>query len=424
MAHSELLVTIVAALVAAFIGGLIAVRLRLSPIVGYLLAGVAIGPFTPGGNADAAIASELAEVGVILLMFGVGIHFSLRDLLNVRAIALPGAIVQITVATALGTAVALWWGWSFGEALVLGLAISVASTVVLLRALEGRGELETENGHVAIGWLIVEDLFTVLVLVLLPALAGPLGGEGGSGNVFATLAIALVKAVAFVLLMLFVGARVVPWLLGRVAGTGSRELFTLGVLAIALGIAYGSAEFFSVSLALGAFLAGAVVNGSDLSHRAAEDALPMRDAFAVLFFVSVGMLFDPAVLVDAPGRVLSILLIIIAGKALAAFLIVRLLRRPVTTGLVAAAGLAQVGEFSFILAGLGGALGIFPAEGTNLVLAGALLSITLNPFLFAAIDPLARRFGDVPTERHSDGEPMPPAHDSRERPREPQIADG
>ncbi len=391
MVHSDLLVSFVAALVAAFVGGFAAARLRLPPIIGYLLAGVVIGPFTPGFTANPDIAAELAEVGVILLMFGVGIHFSLRDLLAVRSIALPGAIGQITVATGLGVGLALWWGWELGPALVLGLAVSVASTVVLLRALEDRGALDSSDGHAAIGWLIVEDLFTVIVLVLLPALAGPLGGDTATGdtdNIAVVLALALVKAVAFVLLMLVVGARVIPWVLVQVSRTGSRELFTLSVLAVAMGIALGAAVLFDVSLALGAFLAGVVVGESDFSHQAAADALPMRDAFAVLFFVSVGMLLDPAVLIDQPGQVLGVLAIIVIGKSAAAFGIVAVLGYPSRTGLTVAAGLAQIGEFSFILATMGRSLGLFTDEGTNLVLAGALLSITMNPLLFAAIEPV------------------------------------
>ena len=391
MVHSDLLTSLVAALVVAFLGGFLAARLRLPAIVGYLLAGVAIGPFTPGFSADPNIASELAEIGVILLMFGVGIHFSLRDLLAVRRIAVPGAIGQITAATALGAGAAMLWGWRPGEALVLGLAISVASTVVLLRALEDRGVLDSVQGHVAVGWLIVEDLFTVLVLVLLPALALPLGGTapaGEGGNALLDLTLALGKAAAFVLVMLIAGARVLPWVLTQVARTGSRELFTLAVLAIALGVALGSAEFFGVSLALGAFLAGVVVSESDLSHQAAADALPMRDAFAVLFFVSVGMLFDPMTLVHSLGETLMVLAIVVAAKTVAAFAIVVAFGYPVRVGLTVAAGLAQIGEFSFILAGVGSALGLLPAQGTNLILAGALFSITLNPLVFWAIDPI------------------------------------
>jgi CPA2 family monovalent cation:H+ antiporter-2 len=391
LAHSDLLTSLVAALVVAFLGGFVAARLRLPAIVGYLLAGVAIGPFTPGFIADPDIAAELAEIGVILLMFGVGIHFSVRDLLAVRRIAVPGAVGQIAVATILGAGAAMLWGWRPGEALVLGLAISVASTVVLLRALEDRGVLDSVQGHVAVGWLIVEDLFTVLVLVLLPALALPLGGQapaGESGNALLDLTVALVKAVVFVLVMLFAGARVIPWLLTQVARTGSRELFTLGVLAVALGVALGSAELFGVSLALGAFLAGVVVSESDLSYQAAADALPMRDAFAVLFFVAVGMLFDPMTVVTALGETLVVVAIIVVGKTLAAFAIVIAFGYPVRVGLTVAAGLAQIGEFSFILAGVGSALGLLPAQGTNLILAGALFSITLNPLVFRAIDPI------------------------------------
>jgi CPA2 family monovalent cation:H+ antiporter-2 len=328
-------------------------------------------------------------------MFGVGIHFSARDLLAVRGIALPGAAGQILVATVLTVAAARWWGWSAGEGLVLGLALSVASTVVLLRALMARGELETDQGRVAVGWLIVEDLFTVLVLVLLPVLAGPLGGTppagaaapGGSGLLL-TVGIALEKVVVLGLVMLFVGARVVPWLLGQVDRTGSQELFTLAVLAVALGIAFGSAELFGVSFALGAFLAGLVVGESEHSHRAAADALPLRDAFAVLFFVSVGMLFDPSILLTSPGHVLAVVALVVLAKPLVAFLLVVVFGHPVRTGLVVAAGLGQIGEFSFILAGLGRALGLLSEVGYGLVLAGALFSITLNPLLFRAVEPL------------------------------------
>ena len=394
MADSALLTSLVAALVAAFVGGFIASHLRLPPIVGYLLAGLAVGPYTPGGSADATVASELAEVGVILLMFGVGLHFSLRDLMAVRSTALVGAVGQIAVATALGFLLAQGWGWRSGEGVVLGLAIAVASTVVLLRSLEDRGRLDSTDGHVAIGWLIVEDLFTVLVLVLLPALAVSLGGSAGEGlataaggdRVLLTLAIALGKAALFVVLMLYGGRRLAPWLLTRVARGGSGELFTLGVLAVALGVAYVSAELFGVSLALGAFLAGVVLGESDLSHRAAADALPMRDAFAVLFFVSVGMLFDPAVLVEQPGRVAALLAVVVVGKAVTAFLVVALLGRPARIGLTVAAGLAQIGEFTFILISVGATLDLFPAEGRSLVLAAALLSITLNPLLFRGAD--------------------------------------
>jgi CPA2 family monovalent cation:H+ antiporter-2 len=399
MANSDLLVSLVVALVVAFAGGFLAARLRLPPIVGYLLAGVVIGPFTPGFTADPDVAAELAEIGIVLLMFGVGIHFSLRDLLAVRGIAVPGALGQVAVATMLGALVALLWGWTPGEAIVLGLAVSVASTVVLLRALEDRGVLDSVQGHVALGWLIVQDTFTVLVLVLLPALAAPLGGEapdGGSRDALSALGLALIKAAAFVAGMLFIGVRVIPWLLVQVARLGSRELFTLAVLAIALGVALGSSELFGVSLALGAFLAGALVSESDLSHQAAADALPMRDAFAVLFFVSVGMLFEPKTLLEMPLHVLVILAIIVLGSPAAAFSIVAALGYPVRVGLTIAAGLAQIGEFSFILADLGHSLGLLPAEGTNIILAGAIISITLNPLVFAAINPIEGWLRDRP----------------------------
>jgi CPA2 family monovalent cation:H+ antiporter-2 len=394
--HSGLIATVTLGLVAAFIGGLIATRLRLPVIVGYLLAGIAVGPHTPGFVGNAKIATELAEIGVILLMFGVGIHFSLRDLLSVREIVIPGALGQIAFATALGTSLALAWEWSLAAGLVFGLALAVASTVVLLRSLTERDLLDTIHGRVAVGWLIVQDLFTVLVLVLVPVIAVFLGGEAaagraaaaGSGNALITLALALGKTVMFFALMIVVGARVVPWLLVQVARSGSRELFILAVLAVALGIAYGAATLFGVSLALGAFLAGAVVGESDLSHQVAADALPLRDAFAVLFFVSVGMLFDPAFLLAAPGRVIAALAIIILANGVAGLLLVLVLKYPLRTGLIVAAGLAQIGEFSFIVAGLGRSLGLLPEEGYQLVLAGALLSIVLNPLLFRAIDPL------------------------------------
>ena len=377
----------------AFLLGLVATRARLSPIVGYLLAGVAIGPSTPGFVADVEIASQLAEIGVILLMFGVGLHFSVRDLLAVRTISLPGAVVQITVATVMGAGLASWWGWPVGEGLVFGLCLSVASTVVLLRALDSRGLLSSVDGRIAVGWLIVEDLAMVLALVLLPTLAVPLGGAalaGGGGSVGVTVATTLAKVVAFFAVMFVVGRRTVPWLLARVARTGSRELFTLAVLAVAMGVAVGAAALFAVSFALAAFLAGMVISESDLSHRAAADALPFQDAFAVLFFVSVGMLFDPMVVVDEPLRVVAVLAIIVVGKSLAAFLIVAAFRYPARTALIVAASLAQIGEFSFILAGLGRSLDLLSPEGESLILAGALLSITANPLIFGTLAPLER----------------------------------
>lgn len=391
MVQSDLIATLVAAVVAAFIGGFIAVRLGLPALVGYLLAGVVIGPYTPGGSADSAVAAELADVGVILLLFGIGLQFSTRELLAVRTIALPGALSQIAVATALGLGLSQWWGWSLGEGLILGIALSVASTVVLLRALEGSDLLDSFEGHVAVGWLVVEDLFTVLVLVLLPALApGDDAGHGLAGQLAAgdtplTIGLALLQTGIFVLLMLFVGVKAIPRLLAAVAQTGSRELFTLAVLAIALGVAFGSAELFGASLALGAFLAGVVLNESELSHRAGVEALPLRDAFAVLFFVSVGMLFDPAILVDEPFKVLGVISIVIAGKAVVALGIVILLGYGIRAGLIVGAGLSQVGEFSFILVGLALALDVLPREGSSLILAAAIISISLNPLLFHQI---------------------------------------
>ena len=389
--HEEtaLIATIAGGLGLAFVFGLLAVRLRMPPLVGYLLAGVAVGPFTPGFVADAGLASQLAEIGVILLMFGVGLHFSPEDLLAVRKIAIPGALVQIAAATVLGMFVSHLWGWPWGSGFVFGLCLSVASTVVLLRALEDRGALETGEGRIAVGWLIVEDLVTVLVLVLLPALAVPLGGDPGAagptGSLGVEIAWTLAKVAAFIGVMFVVGRRAVPWLLERVARTGSRELFTLGVLAIALGIAVGAASLFGVSFALGAFFAGVVISESDLSTKAASDALPLQDAFAVLFFVAVGMLFDPMVLIRHPVKVLAVVLIVMIGKSLAALGIVLGFGRPWKTALTISASLAQIGEFSFILAALGLSLGLLPPEAQSLIVAGALISITLNPLMFAAI---------------------------------------
>ncbi len=392
----ELLVNVAVALVAAFLGGFLAVRLRLPAIVGYMLAGIAVGPHTPGFVADAASARALAEIGVILLMFNVGVVFSLRDLLAVRAVALPGALAHGVLGTALGTALGRLWGWRLETALVFGLAISVASTVVALRALQQRDLLDTIHGRITVGWLIVEDLRTVLVLVLLPSLAMLLGSTVRSGGLIGTqpaglagllptLSMALGKTVLFILLMLFVGARAVPWVLVQVARTGSRELFILSVLAMALGIAVGSTVLFGVSLALAAFLAGVVVSESDLSHQVAAEALPFSHAFAVLFFVSVGMLFDPRILLQAPLQVLSLLGIIMLGKALLAALLVLALAYPVRTALILAASVSQIGEFSFVVAELGLAFRLLPEDGYGLIIAGALLSITLNPFMFRAL---------------------------------------
>jgi CPA2 family monovalent cation:H+ antiporter-2 len=367
--------------------GYIALRLKLPPIVGYLLAGVAVGPFTPGFVGDSGLAQQLAEIGVILLMFGVGLHFSIETLLKVRRIAVPGALVQIAAATAIGAAIASWWGWTLSAGLVFGLALSVASTVVLLRALTERNELDAENGRIAVGWLIIEDLVTVLALVFLPVLAD---SSSADGNMLTSFAVTIGKVAIFLGLMLVGGKRLVPWILAQVARTGSRELFTLAVLALALGIAFGSAKLFGVSFALGAFFAGVLLSESDLSHQAAADSLPLQDAFAVLFFVSVGMLFDPSILTREPGAVLAVLAVIVVGKSIAAFVIVLAFRYPVETALTVSAGLAQIGEFSFILAGLGVTLGLLPTEGRDLILAGALLSIALNAFVFATIGPVMR----------------------------------
>ncbi|MFN2564331.1 MAG: YbaL family putative K(+) efflux transporter [Gemmatimonadaceae bacterium] len=388
MAHDTTLVaTIAVGLGVAFVFGFAAARVGLPPLVGYLLAGVVVGPFTPGYVADSRLAGQLAEIGVILLMFGVGLHFSLRDLAAVRRIALPGAAAQIAVVTALGAGLARAWGWHMGAAVVFGLALSVGSTVVLLRALEQRGSLDSVNGRIAIGWLVAQDLAMVLALVLLPALARPGGGGFAAGSqgtmsLLATVALTLGKVAAFIVLMLFVGARAIPWMLARVARVGSRELFTLSVLAVALGIAFGSAALFGVSFALGAFFAGVVVNGSDLSHAAAAEALPLQDAFAVLFFVSVGMLVDPAVVARQPLHLLGVVALVMLGTPLVTFAIVLTFRYPVATALTVAAGLAQIGEFSFILAGLGISLGVLPEESRSLILAGAVVSITLNSFAF------------------------------------------
>jgi CPA2 family monovalent cation:H+ antiporter-2 len=392
MPHNvALITTVAAALGLALIMGFLALRLKLPALVGYLIAGIIIGPATPGFVADLELSSQLAEIGVMLLMFGVGLHFSLDDLLSVRGIALPGAIVQIVVATLLGIGVSALWGWNLSAGIVFGLSLSVASTVVLLRALESRGILETVNGRIAVGWLVVEDLVTVLVLVLLPPLSVTLAGRHGVGDgeraFLTTLSLTLGQVVVFIALMLVIGRRLFPKLLWQVARTGSRELFTLCVIAVAVGIAYGSAALFGVSFALGAFFAGMVMRESPLSYRAAEESLPFRDAFSVLFFVSVGMLFDPLVLVRKPLHVLATLAIIILGKSLAAFFLVLLFRYPLNTALTVSASLAQIGEFSFILAGLGLSLDLLPSEGQSLILAGAIISIALNPLVFRAIEP-------------------------------------
>ncbi|MDN0073416.1 YbaL family putative K(+) efflux transporter [Crenobacter sp. SG2303] len=408
--HTPLIATIVGGLVLAFIFGAIAHRLRLPPLIGYLVAGICAGPFTPGFVADQSLAPELAEIGVILLMFGVGLHFSLKDLLSVKVIAIPGAVVQIAVAALMGMGLAWAMGWPMGGGLIFGLALSVASTVVLLTALQERRLLETGRGKIAIGWLIVEDLAMVLALVLIPALDGLLGAKGsgaGDGNVLMTLAVTIGKVVAFVVFMLVVGKRFIPWLLARIADTGSHELFRLAVLAIGLGVAFGSTVVFGVSFALGAFFAGMILSESELAHRAAEESLPLREAFAVLFFVSVGMLFDPSILLREPLALLVTVLIIVIGKSVAAFLIVRAFGHPRDTALTIAASLAQIGEFSFILASLGVAMHLLPATGKDLILAGAILSILLNPLLFSLLDRYASRLaeaGPLPDELESGDE--------------------
>jgi CPA2 family monovalent cation:H+ antiporter-2 len=393
MAHSvPLIATLAAAFGLALLLGFLATRIRLPPLVGYLLAGILIGPATPGFVADVALAQQLAEVGVILLMFGVGLHFSLADLLSVKKIAVPGAVGQIIVATVMGYWLARLWGWSNSAGLVFGLALSVASTVVLLRALEDRGVLDSLNGNIAVGWLIVEDLAMVLVLVLLPALAPPAinGVAGESANLFVTLALTFVRVGVFVALMLIVGRRVLPWFMWQIAGTGSRELFTLAVISVGVGIAYAAALIFGVSFALGAFFAGMMLRESSLSRRAAEESLPLREAFSVLFFVSVGMLFEPTVIAEEPYKLAAVLGIILVGKSLAAFSIVKVFGYPLNTALTVSASLAQIGEFSFILAALGVSLGVLPREGQSLILAGALISIALNPLVFHSIEPLQK----------------------------------
>jgi monovalent cation:H+ antiporter-2, CPA2 family len=388
MPHEDsLILTLVAGFVLAFLLGLLALRLRLSPLVGYLLAGVLVGPFTPGYVADTSLAPQLAEIGVILLMFGVGLHFSPRDLMRVRSVALPGALAQITVATALGWGVGRWMGLPHAEAALLGFALSIASTVVLLRALEDRGEVKSEIGRIAVGWLIVEDLVIVVALVLLPLFAGQ-GLVAGSGMA-ATIGITVLKIVAFVGLMLVIGGRFFPWLLVKIAHTRSRELFTLGVLAIALGIAYLAYAVFGASFALGAFVAGLVLNGTPLGHSAGESSLPLRDAFAVLFFVSVGMLFDPSVVVREPLAVAAVVAIVLIGKTVVALAITAAFGLAKREGLTIAASLAQIGEFSFILAGVGLTLGLLTQPTYDLILAAALISIALNPFIFKLADRLA-----------------------------------
>jgi len=415
--HHEisLISTIGVGLIYGLIGGYLASRLRLPPLVGYLLAGVAIGPFTPGFVADAKLAPQLAEIGVILLMFGVGMHFSIRDLLAVRKIAVPGALVQIALAVALTCAVSSLWGASLGSSVVMGLALSVASTVVLLRALEVQGILKSASGQIAIGWLIVEDLVTVIILVLLPVFATALGGQAigsnaaghdhGVGELLPALGIVLAKFLGFVGFMLLIGERLLRWLLERVAATKLRELFTIAVVAAAIGIAFEAAELFGLSFALGAFFAGVVVGESDHSHRAEIELRPLQDAFTALFFVAMGMLFDPSILVRQPLQVLAVVAIIILGKSAAAFLIIYVLRYPIGTALIIAASLAQIGEFSFIMAELGIALRLLSTESQSLIVAGALLSITLNSFLLRGATAIQSRMGEKMADSSRTGAP-------------------
>ena len=388
-----LITTLAAGFGLALVFGLIASKLKVPAIVGYLVAGMVIGPATPGFVADMGLASQLAEIGVMLLMFGVGLHLSMGELLSVKKIAVPGAIVQIALATLLGMGAAKLWGWSTGAALVFGFSLATASTVVLLRALESRGILESQDGRIAIGWLVVEDLACVLALVLLPPLATLLGGNASAGaaaggSLLAAVAITLGKVALFVVLMLVVGKRVFPRILFWVARTGSRELFTLCVLATAIGVAYGSAMLFDVSFALGAFFAGMMMRESEFAHRAAQESLPLRDAFSVLFFVSVGMLFDPRVLVEQPVKVLMVVAIIMLGKTIGAVGLVLAMRYPLHTALTVGAALAQIGEFAFIIAVLGRDLGLLPAAGHSLILVGSIISIGLNPVVFSTVGPL------------------------------------
>jgi CPA2 family monovalent cation:H+ antiporter-2 len=419
MHHDTSLISIVAVgLAIAFVLGALANRLRMSPLVGYLAAGIIVGPFTPGFVADQELANQLAEIGVMLLMFGVGLHFSLKDLMEVKAIAIPGAVAQIAVATFLGWAMSAALGWPTLHGVVFGFSLATASTVVLLRAMEERRLLDTTRGRIAVGWLIVEDLACVIALVMMPVMADIFVGTEGTAPptlrmVATTVLWTLLKVAAFVAVMLVVGRRAIPALLERIAGTGSRELFTLSVLAIALGIAFGSALLFGVSFALGAFFAGMLLNESELSHKAANDSLPLRDAFAVLFFVSVGMLFDPSILVQRPLEVLATASIILFGKSAAAYFIVRAFGHPNQTALTISCSLAQIGEFAFIIAGLGVSLGMMSGEEQSLVLAGALISIMLNPMIFRMLD---RRLARQKAAAEAAAAAAAPHEDPAERP--------
>jgi len=422
MHHDTDLINIVAVgLAVAFVLGALANRLRMSPLVGYLVAGIIVGPFTPGFVADQELANQLAEIGVMLLMFGVGLHFSLKDLMEVKAIAIPGAVAQISVATVLGWGLSAVLGWPTLHGIIFGFSLATASTVVLLRAMEERRLLETTRGKIAVGWLIVEDLACVLALVMMPVMADVfIGAEGAEaptfGSIMTTVLWTMLKVAAFVTVMLVVGRRAIPWVLERIAGTGSRELFTLSVLAIALGIAFGSALLFGVSFALGAFFAGMLLNESELSHKAANDSLPLRDAFAVLFFVSVGMLFDPMILVQRPLEVLATAFIIIFGKSAAAYFIVRAFGHPNTTALTISASLAQIGEFAFIIAGLGVALGMLSGDEQALVLAGALISIMLNPMIFRLLDSRLAKQKAIADAAAAAAAPVEPVEDVIDRP--------
>jgi CPA2 family monovalent cation:H+ antiporter-2 len=417
---TPLIATIVGGFVLAFIFGALAHRARMPPLIGYMMAGIAMGPFTPGFHGDVALAQELADIGVILLMFGVGLHFSISDLMSVRRIVIPGALIEMTIVSSVGFALATFFGWKMGEGIILGLSLAVASTVVLMTALQERHLLDTRRGQIAVGWLVVEDVTMVLALVLIPALAGVLSGREASmaaSDVIIAIAVTLGKVIGFVVVMLVVGRRLIPWVLERIAQTGSRELFRLGVLAIALGFAFGSAHMFGVSFALGAFFAGMILNESELSHRAAEESLPLRDAFSVLFFVSVGMLFDPSILIEKPVMVILTVLIIVGVKSVAAYLIVRALGKPRDTALLIGVSLGQIGEFSFILAAMGVSQGILSSEGRDLILSGAIISILINPFIFGVLDrrkarndereALALSAGLHEEEVHLDPDPLP-----------------
>lgn len=382
-----LLSTLATGLGMAFVCGFGAAKLRIPPIVGYLFAGILIGSYTPGFVADAKIAEELAEIGIVLLMFGVGLHFSIKDLMEVKQIAVTGALAQIVIVTALGSGLAHMWGWSLESGILFGLALSVASTVVLMRSFEERNLLQTTHGHIAIGWLVVEDLAMILALVLIPALAGA-GQEGAHGTPLQQLFLAIGKVGLFVIVMLVGGKRILPWLLSEVSKTRSRELFTLTVFAMAIGIAFGAAKLFDVSFALGAFFAGMMIRESDMNHEVANRALPFQDAFAVLFFVSVGMLFNPSIIVEQPLNVLAVTTVIILGNFLSAFSIIMMFGYPLKTGLLVSSGLSQIGEFSFILVSMGMMYGILPDDGRSLVLAGALASIAFNPLVFRLVKPL------------------------------------